>query len=266
MAIIVAWGLLLAWIRSQGSTGYGLIVAADSYVAWGLSFLIAFACARRFGPILRESRAQATVSAIVALVAAAGLYLAWGHRRAFYIFNPLQKGFPYPDPALNALDLWFEARHPLPRGTGSMKLHGEWNRVTVVVGTAVLVTVGVCGLLVGVPSNRPKEEKMPMPRLVGVIVALTGLTLLTPLIVAIAIAVRIRSPGPVLIREPRRRDDGTSFSIDRFRTNDPHSDQPTRIGRFLQMHSLDQLPALITLLRGGMTLSDYWDLIRETAV
>jgi hypothetical protein len=268
MAIIVAWALLFAWIRSQGSIHYAQVVAANSYIAWALSFLVAFACARKYGPILRGSRGRATVFVLVAPVVAVALNLAWGHRRAYYDFvNGLEEGFPYPDQALNALDLWFEARNPVP--PGSLKLHGEWNRVTLVLGTAVLVMAGVCGLLAVVLSNRSRGEKMSIPRLVDVVVALIGLTLLCPLIAMIAITVRISSRGSVLIRKLMLRGDDTTFSIDLFRTNHLDSDQPTRIGRCLRSNSLDYLPALVTLLRGGVTLRDFWTLlaalIRETA-
>ncbi len=261
MAIILAWSLLLAWVRSLGSIDSALIVATNSYIAWALSFIVALACARRFGPIVRGSWGRATGFVLVALIVAVGLYLAWAHRRAFHIVDLLQEGPPYPDPALNALDLWFEVRHPVPRGF--LKLHGEWNRVALVLGTTVLVLAGVSGLLAGALSNQSKERTMPIARLVALIFALTALILLTPAVVMIAIAVRMSSPGPILIRKQRRRNDNTTYPIDLFRTNNVRTGQPTKLGQFLRSHSLDQLPALFTLLSGEMTLGDCWDHLRE---
>jgi hypothetical protein len=99
MAIVVACGLLFAWIRSQGSTDYALSVAANSYVAWALCFLVALCCARRFGPIIRQSTIRATLFVLSVSIFATGLYLAWAHRRASYVIYGLNERFPYPDSA-----------------------------------------------------------------------------------------------------------------------------------------------------------------------
>ena len=80
MAIIFASGLLFAWIRSQNSLDYALVVAANSYFAWALCFLVTLACARRFGPIVRHPSGRATLSVLSALIVAAGLYAAWSHQ------------------------------------------------------------------------------------------------------------------------------------------------------------------------------------------
>src|SRR4051794_29705341 len=113
MALITAWGVLLAWVRSQGSLGYALVVASHSTVAWGLCFFTAFAVAWSYGPIVRSRSARVTVSTLLAIAAMASLYLAWGHERAMYEYiRGLDHGLPYPDPAINALERWFDARYP----------------------------------------------------------------------------------------------------------------------------------------------------------
>ena len=106
---------------------------------------------------------------------------------------------------------------------------------------------------------------MSNERLLGVIVALAGLTLLTPMIVFIALGTRLSSPGPVLIRSTMRRSDGTHFSFVRFPTSDPDSTQSTKFGAFLRRYSLDKLPALASLLHGEITLKEYWDVSRDPA-
>jgi putative colanic acid biosynthesis UDP-glucose lipid carrier transferase len=93
-----------------------------------------------------------------------------------------------------------------------------------------------------------------------------GLLVLAPLLVAIAVAVRVDSGGPVLFRQKRGGFNGRAFHILKFRTmhvleDGPrvdqatqHDDRVTRVGRFLRCSSLDELPQLINVLRGDMSL------------
>jgi lipopolysaccharide/colanic/teichoic acid biosynthesis glycosyltransferase len=102
---------------------------------------------------------------------------------------------------------------------------------------------------------------------------LIGILVLAPLLAAIAITVSLTSPGPVLFRQRRVGRDGHAFDLLKFRTmGDPASsnvfeppvgcapggiegeDRRTRIGRFLRATSLDELPQLINVLRGDMSL------------
>ncbi len=106
---------------------------------------------------------------------------------------------------------------------------------------------------------------MPISRLAALIVALLGLVFLTPVILMIAILVRIGVRGSLLVSEKRQHADGTVFSVIRFRTNDVDSKKPTEFGGFVREYALDRLPALATLLLGEMTLREFWDLTREPA-
>ncbi len=104
-----------------------------------------------------------------------------------------------------------------------------------------------------------------------------GLILLTPILLAIAIAVKCDSPGPILFRQVRVGKEGREFRIVKFRTmyadaerrldaithlneNDgvlfKMRDDPriTRIGKVLRRLSLDELPQLINVLTGEMSL------------
>ncbi|HKP91593.1 MAG TPA: sugar transferase, partial [Thermoleophilaceae bacterium] len=104
-----------------------------------------------------------------------------------------------------------------------------------------------------------------------------GLLLLAPFLAVIALAIRLTSPGPVLFRQPRVGRGGARFDMLKFRTmyegadedkahlvqmsegrgglfkleNDP---RVTPIGRLLRRSSLDELPQLINVLRGEMSL------------
>jgi exopolysaccharide biosynthesis polyprenyl glycosylphosphotransferase len=107
------------------------------------------------------------------------------------------------------------------------------------------------------------------------VVALIGLLSLAPIMIAIAIAVRLSSPGPILFRQRRVGRDGNVFDVYKFRTmmsiDDLGSerfalpddtapggvegrDRRTALGRFLRDSSLDELPQLLNVLRGEMSL------------
>ena len=93
-----------------------------------------------------------------------------------------------------------------------------------------------------------------------------GLVLLAPLLLAIAVAIRLESPGPVFFRQERIGRRGVPFRIHKFRTmrHDPLHAGPqitvgadariARLGAFLRHTKLDELPQLLDVLRGAMSL------------
>jgi lipopolysaccharide/colanic/teichoic acid biosynthesis glycosyltransferase len=114
------------------------------------------------------------------------------------------------------------------------------------------------------PPARPKKG---LPRVADVVIAAVALALVSPLLLAAAIAIRIESPGPVFYRQRRVGKDGQIFELFKLRTMrqgaDPigvgtavTSDDPrvTRVGRLLRHYSLDELPNLINVLRGEMRI------------
>jgi hypothetical protein len=155
LAIVAAWGVLFAWTRSQGSPAYALIVVSHSIIAWAVCLGVTFAFARHFGPFVSGSFARAIGSGLFAAALLVSLYLVWGHDRAMFLYHTgLDHHFPFPDPAINALERWFDARRPVSRG--SLKLHGEYPMVGFVLGMLVIAGVSVSGFLLGVLS-RPSE-------------------------------------------------------------------------------------------------------------
>lgn len=115
-------------------------------------------------------------------------------------------------------------------------------------------------------------------RLIDAVLALAALLILAPIFVAIAIVVRAEDRGaPVIFRQRRCGYGGRSFEVLKFRTmvrdadalkealraqsavawpdfRLPDDPRVTRIGRFLRRTSLDELPQLVNVLRGEMTL------------
>ncbi|SEP21469.1 sugar transferase [Trujillonella endophytica] len=83
--------------------------------------------------------------------------------------------------------------------------------------------------------------------------ALVGLFLVLPVFVAIAVAVRATSPGPVFSHSVRMAPDGHLERRLRFRTAVP-DDGVTPVGHVLRRYGLDALPLLLDVLRGDLSL------------
>lgn len=110
---------------------------------------------------------------------------------------------------------------------------------------------------------------LPSKRLIDVVGALAGLVLGSPLIVAVALAVRFSSPGPVIFQQQRLGRFGRPFTMYKYRTMRYATTTPTtssslvtaggderitRVGTFLRRYKLDELPQLVNVLKGDMSL------------
>lgn len=104
-------------------------------------------------------------------------------------------------------------------------------------------------------------------RLIDFILSLLGTIILSPVLIAVAIAVKASSPGPVLFRQVRAGKNRIAFKIYKFRSmrSDTPSDMPTHllhnpdayitpVGKFLRRTSLDELPQLFNILKGDMSI------------
>ena len=98
------------------------------------------------------------------------------------------------------------------------------------------------------------------------VLAGVALLLTAPVMIAIALAVHRSSPGPVLFRQRRYGLEGEEFEVYKFRTMtvcedgeqirqaQPDDPRVTRVGRFLRRTSLDEIPQLLNVLKGTMSL------------
>jgi colanic acid biosynthesis glycosyl transferase WcaI len=112
--------------------------------------------------------------------------------------------------------------------------------------------------------------RMSIKRVTDVLIATIGMVLAAPLFLLIAVLVRLESPGPVIFRQLRSGRNRRPFFMYKFRTmyegvahlrnsdgsayvgrNDP---RVTRVGRWLREFSLDEIPQLLNVLRGDMSI------------
>ena len=136
--------------------------------------------------------------------------------------------------------------------------------------------------LVGLPPFHLSRSSLLVKRTMDVVLGGIGLLVVAPVFGAIALAIKLGSPGPVFFRQVRMGAGDQTFRMFKFRTmvvdaderklayahlnkhlaagGDPRMfkipDDPrtTGVGRFLRRYSLDELPQLLNVLRGEMTL------------
>jgi lipopolysaccharide/colanic/teichoic acid biosynthesis glycosyltransferase len=115
-------------------------------------------------------------------------------------------------------------------------------------------------------GSRPSPATMAVKRALDIVGSTLGLLLLMPVFVAIATVIKLDSPGPVFFRQQRVGQDGRAFRICKFRSMVVGAAQAgtaltvradkrvTRVGMFLRRSKLDELPQLINVLAGDMSL------------
>jgi Undecaprenyl-phosphate glucose phosphotransferase len=106
-----------------------------------------------------------------------------------------------------------------------------------------------------------------LKRAEDIVLAALALVALAPALALIAVAIKLDTPGPILFRQPRRGFGNRVFDVYKFRSM--HADmgdiesarqtskgdlRVTRVGAFLRAHSFDELPQLINVLRGDMSI------------
>jgi len=107
---------------------------------------------------------------------------------------------------------------------------------------------------------------LSMKRAFDIVVSLAALVLMFPLLLLVAIIIKLDSPGPIFFRQERMGRGFRPFFIYKFRTMTPdapargrpitvgNDPRITRVGRFLRKTKIDELPQLINVLKGEMSL------------
>jgi exopolysaccharide biosynthesis polyprenyl glycosylphosphotransferase len=136
--------------------------------------------------------------------------------------------------------------------------------------------------LVGVPPARLSRSSLLLKRTMDVLLSIVGLVLLLPVFALVAIAIKLDSRGPAFFRQVRMGERGRSFRIFKFRTMSvdaeeqkpalahlnqhaqgggdprmfkiPNDPRTTAVGAFLRRYSIDELPQLINVVRGEMSI------------
>lgn len=139
--------------------------------------------------------------------------------------------------------------------------------------------------MLGVRRFGLSRSSMAVKRVFDVALSAIGLIAVAPLMALIALAIRIDSPGPAVFRQTRVGRDGAPFEMLKFRSmvegadarkvellhlNEAHglfkiAEDPriTRVGRLLRRSCLDELPQLVNVLRGEMSLIGPRPLVSE---
>lgn len=128
---------------------------------------------------------------------------------------------------------------------------------------------GVCGYLksVGEAGYNPTFYDRYVKRTMDIMLSFCGIVVLSPILLGIAIAIKIDDPGPVFFTQKRLGQNKKYFKVYKFRSmkmSTPHDtpthmlDNPdqyiTKVGKFLRSHSLDELPQLFNVLDGSLSL------------
>ncbi|MBD8066775.1 exopolysaccharide biosynthesis polyprenyl glycosylphosphotransferase [Devosia sp. PTR5] len=110
------------------------------------------------------------------------------------------------------------------------------------------------------------DGQLALKRALDILGAILALFISAPLLLLVTLAIRLDSSGPVLYRQERRGFNGNSFHILKFRsmrvTEDGRAMRPatmgdariTRVGRFIRRTSIDELPQLLNVISGTMSL------------
>jgi exopolysaccharide biosynthesis polyprenyl glycosylphosphotransferase len=126
-------------------------------------------------------------------------------------------------------------------------------------------------------SVRNKPVQLALKRALDILASFTALVVLSPLLAITALAIKLTSPGPILFRQVRAGLHGRAFRMLKFRSmvdsaealkpkllgaNDlsgpvfkiKRDPRVTLVGRFLRKYSIDELPQLLNVLRGEMSI------------
>lgn len=108
---------------------------------------------------------------------------------------------------------------------------------------------------------------LKVKRVLGVFLSFLGLTIVSPVLLATAVAIKAESRGPVIFKQKRLGKDGREFEIYKFRSmcvgaektgsgvySGKNDARVTKVGRFIRATSIDELPQFVNILKGEMSI------------
>lgn len=114
---------------------------------------------------------------------------------------------------------------------------------------------------------KKRNSYVKIKRVLDFTLSLIGILVLSPIYLILMLAIKLDSPGPILFKQKRVGIHKTHFNILKFRTMkiDTPKDMPThlltnpeqyitKVGKFLRKTSLDELPQIINILKGDMSI------------
>lgn len=122
--------------------------------------------------------------------------------------------------------------------------------------------------------NIKKSIYEVIKRIFDILLSLLGIIITLPIMILIAIAIRIDSEGPIIFKQERTGKYGKNFNVWKFRTmvasnnvrDFSKKDEHTKVGNFLRKTSLDELPQLFNIFLGKMSfigprpwITDYYE-------
>ena len=122
--------------------------------------------------------------------------------------------------------------------------------------------------------NIKKSIYEVIKRIIDILLSLLGIIITLPIMIIIAIAIRIDSEGPIIFKQERTGKYGKNFNVWKFRTmvasnnvrDFSKKDEHTKVGNFLRKTSLDELPQLFNIFLGKMSfigprpwITDYYE-------
>lgn len=298
LGAVITWGFLR--ITPAGDTEFAPLCAAVG-IAFGMDLLLRSAARRLSRSLLGSERVLLVGSGPMTPVLARSVLRQPSH--GLHLVGALTREeneqWPLPVPSLGALgqvdaatileewrvDRVVVSAEGIEDGVlmELVDLCRKWNvRVSALPSLAAMIgpaaTIdqleGVTVIGLSVPSLARSSQWLK--RAMDVVGASVLLLITAPLWIAIAIAVKLGSPGPVLFRQERIGRGGKPFHLAKFRSmvvdaeaqrekllalsrqrewlDLEHDPRVTRVGRFLRLTSLDELPQLWSILRGHMSL------------
>lgn len=117
--------------------------------------------------------------------------------------------------------------------------------------------------LISAPVKELSFEQRVIKRLMDIVVSMAALIILSPLFLICALAIKICDGGKVIFKQQRATKDGKIFSVYKFRTMKEDAgvysatqddDRITPVGKILRKYRLDEIPQMLNILRGEMSL------------